>query len=202
MTLKADLDRILGSAWHVAGKDFHTRIAHVENAGAPTTVTPDFIGQMLRDTTNDDWYISYGTASGNWVLVGIDTLTAAELGVLDGATDITALKITALGKSMGVEAVTSTTSTLAATGLTRLTSTASLTYGMAAPVLDVIKRVAYSVASTLTASTAVALAQSSGVTVGNGYTTVTFQGNGAVELYGRSATNWDIVGSNGTVVIA
>ena len=33
MTLKADLDRILGSAYHVAGKDFHTRIAHVENAG-------------------------------------------------------------------------------------------------------------------------------------------------------------------------
>lgn len=45
-------------------------LGYIENAGAPTSVTPDFTGQTLLDTTNGNWYRSYGTSSGNWALTG------------------------------------------------------------------------------------------------------------------------------------
>jgi len=35
-------------------------------AGAPTTTTPDFIGQIYIDTGTQDVYGAYGTAVGNW----------------------------------------------------------------------------------------------------------------------------------------
>lgn len=42
-------------------------IGYIENAGLPTSVTPDFVGQRLFDTTNSQWYSATGTSSGNWV---------------------------------------------------------------------------------------------------------------------------------------
>ncbi len=61
-------------------------VGYIENAGAPTSVTPDFIGQWLFDTSNTDWYRAYGTSSGNWTLLSLEGLDATELGFLNGAT--------------------------------------------------------------------------------------------------------------------
>lgn len=60
-------------------------LGYVENAGVPTSVTPDFIGQLLFDTSGLDFYMAFGTSSGNWAPVGVDTETFTELALLDGA---------------------------------------------------------------------------------------------------------------------
>lgn len=42
-------------------------VGYVENAGSPyNSVTPDFIGQRLLDTTNNVWYRAYGVTSTTW----------------------------------------------------------------------------------------------------------------------------------------
>jgi lysophospholipase L1-like esterase len=42
-------------------------VGYVENAGSPyNSVTPDFIGQKLFDTTNSVWYQAYGITSTTW----------------------------------------------------------------------------------------------------------------------------------------
>lgn len=42
-------------------------VGYVEYAGNPYSyVTPDFIGQRLRDTTNNVWYRAYGATSTTW----------------------------------------------------------------------------------------------------------------------------------------
>lgn len=63
----------------VAREEIADAMGYVENAGVPTAVTPDFIGQVLFDTTGSDFYIAYGTSSGNWAPLGINTLTFAML---------------------------------------------------------------------------------------------------------------------------
>lgn len=60
-------------------------IGYVTNAGVPSAVVPEFIGQHLFDTTNSAWYKAYGVAAGEWVAQGDNSLTAAELAYLDGA---------------------------------------------------------------------------------------------------------------------
>lgn len=60
-------------------------VGYIENAGAPSSVVPEFIGQRLFDTSGSQFYIAYGTASGEWSPLGNDTLSAAELAFLDGA---------------------------------------------------------------------------------------------------------------------
>lgn len=76
-------------------------LGYIENAGAPSSVTPSFIGQWLFDTSGSQWYRAHGVSSGNWTPVGDNTLTAAELGFLDGATAGTgvASKAVVLGSS-------------------------------------------------------------------------------------------------------
>ena len=69
----------------VGRNDLADAIGYIENAGAPSAVVPDFIGQTLFDTTNSAWYKSYGVASGEWIAQGDNTLSAAELAFLDGA---------------------------------------------------------------------------------------------------------------------
>lgn len=55
-------------------------IGYVTNAGAPSSVVPNFIGQHLFDTTNSTWYKAYGVTSGQWNLSGVPSgLSAAEL---------------------------------------------------------------------------------------------------------------------------
>ena len=65
-------------------------IGYVTNAGAPSGVTPDFIGQRLFDTSGSQFYIAYGTASGEWSPMGDNSLSATELAILDGALITTA----------------------------------------------------------------------------------------------------------------
>src|SRR5574340_1586271 len=74
-------------------------IGYRTNAGAPTSVVPRFIGEKLFDTSGLDFYVAFGVASGNWTPMGINTLTATELGYLDGAltTNLVASKAAILG---------------------------------------------------------------------------------------------------------
>lgn len=42
-------------------------VGYIEYAGSPIgNVTPDFVGQVLFDTTNSQWYVAYGTTSSSW----------------------------------------------------------------------------------------------------------------------------------------
>ena len=66
-------------------EDLADAIGYVENAGAPSSVVPDFIGQLLFDTSGLEFYRAFGTASGEWAPAGLNTLTATELAFLDGA---------------------------------------------------------------------------------------------------------------------
>lgn len=76
-------------------------VGYIENAGAPSAVVPDFIGQKLFDTSGLVFYQAFGTAAGEWSPMGSSTLSAAELAFLDGATAGTgvASKAVVLGAS-------------------------------------------------------------------------------------------------------
>ena len=74
----------------VGGADLADCVGYRENAGAPTSVTPTFIGELLFDTSNSAWYRAISTSSGGWAAAGVTGLTAAELAILDGATLTTA----------------------------------------------------------------------------------------------------------------
>lgn len=80
----------------VGRNDLAKIIGYIENAGAPSAVVPDFIGQRLFDTTNLQFYWAFGVAAGNWAPLPPSTLTAGELAVLDGATAGTAVASKAL----------------------------------------------------------------------------------------------------------
>lgn len=68
-------------------------LGYIENAGAPTALAPEFVGQKLYDTTNNEWYIASSTSTGGWTKIPrtfpqqaaqtakttSTTLTAAEL---------------------------------------------------------------------------------------------------------------------------
>lgn len=69
----------------VGKNDICDAIGYTTNAGAPSSVVPDFIGQKLFDTTGSQFYIAYGVASGEWSPMGDNSLSAAELAFLDGA---------------------------------------------------------------------------------------------------------------------
>lgn len=86
----SDLDKNL--APEVDKTFLRKTLAYLENAGAPSgSVTPDFQGQFLWDSSNGDWYISTGTANTDWALVTIGSnISAAELAVLDGLLATTA----------------------------------------------------------------------------------------------------------------
>ena len=74
----AILKTIMGP--QVGKNDICDAIGYVTNAGAPSSVVPDFIGQHLFDTTNSTWYKAYGVTSGQWNLSGVPSgLSAAEL---------------------------------------------------------------------------------------------------------------------------
>lgn len=70
----------------VGKSDLCDLLGYVENAGVPTSVTPDFIGQWLFDTSGLDFYIAFGTSQGNWAPTGINTVSLAELLGIDGLT--------------------------------------------------------------------------------------------------------------------
>ena len=88
---QAELERVLGSAWHVNAIEVNKRLGHAENAGDPNgSVTPLFVGQMLRDTTNNVFYIAKGTANTDWVLVagaGVANLFWVDVAVTAAALD-------------------------------------------------------------------------------------------------------------------
>lgn len=79
----AILKTIMGP--QVGKNDICDAIGYVTNAGVPSAVVPEFIGQMLFNTSTPSWYKAFGTAAGEWAAQGVGTLTAAELAYLDGA---------------------------------------------------------------------------------------------------------------------
>lgn len=76
-------------------------VGYVTNAGAPTSVTPEFIGQHLLDTTNNAWYKAYGVSSGNWNPAGSvgGGATAAEI---DRAADVSSRVVNATSSTLTV----------------------------------------------------------------------------------------------------
>lgn len=67
-------------------------LGYITNAGSPvSSVTPQFIGQVLFDTSNSVWYRSTGTTNTAWAQSGDPALSAAELALLDGVTAGTAI---------------------------------------------------------------------------------------------------------------
>jgi len=74
-------------------------IGYRTNAGTPGSVVPNFIGERLFDTTGADFYMAFGVAAGEWIPLGLNTLSAAELAFLDGAlaTNLVAAKAAILG---------------------------------------------------------------------------------------------------------
>lgn len=54
----------------VGRREMAQLIGYIENAGAPSAVVPDFIGQKLFDTTNRNHYVAYGVAAGEWAPAG------------------------------------------------------------------------------------------------------------------------------------
>lgn len=42
-------------------------VGYTTNAGAPSAVAADFVGQLLLDTTNSAWYRAISTVAGGWV---------------------------------------------------------------------------------------------------------------------------------------
>lgn len=60
-------------------------LGYATNAGAPSSIAPDYIGQKLLDTTNGHFYRAWGTSAGNWSLMAVKNLSLAELQYLDGA---------------------------------------------------------------------------------------------------------------------
>ena len=54
-------------------------VGYITNAGAPTRVTPDFIGQHLLDTTNSVWYTANSTTAGDWAVGPRTPATKAEV---------------------------------------------------------------------------------------------------------------------------
>lgn len=75
----------------IGRQELAAAVGYIENAGAPSAVVPDFIGQKLFDTTNSIFYIAYGTAAGEWSVMGNDALSLAELAFLDGAASTNAV---------------------------------------------------------------------------------------------------------------
>lgn len=62
-------------------------IGYVTNAGVPSAVVPDFIGQQLFDTTNSSWYKAYGVTAGQWGLLSVGNnklATEAGAGITGG----------------------------------------------------------------------------------------------------------------------
>lgn len=88
-------------------------VGYIENAGSPSSVVPEFIGQRLFDTSGSQWYMSYGVASGEWAPMGDNTLSATELSILDGAL-ITTAELNRIA-DVSTRIVNCTASTLAVT---------------------------------------------------------------------------------------
>lgn len=71
----------------VGRRDLALAVGYAEYAGTPVgNVTPNFIGERCFDTTNSDFYIAVALTNANWAPMSLDTLSAAELGLLDGVT--------------------------------------------------------------------------------------------------------------------
>jgi hypothetical protein len=46
------------------------RLGYTENAGAPTSMTPEYVGQWVFDTTNLQWYVAVSTTLNGWAAFG------------------------------------------------------------------------------------------------------------------------------------
>lgn len=69
---------------------FHNQKASMNGTGAPTSVTPEFIGQIYVDSDGPNYYYSTGTDEGDWSLVSepeIHALNGVEHEGSGGAED-------------------------------------------------------------------------------------------------------------------
>lgn len=61
-------------------EDIADMIGYVENAGVPSAVTPDFVGQWLFDTSNKTWYRANSVTSGDWTQMGVPGTSGSNFG--------------------------------------------------------------------------------------------------------------------------
>ena len=98
---RATVDILKSLVGAQVGKDaLCSALGYIENAGAPGALVPDFVGQKLFDTTNNEWYTASFVGAGGWTKMPRTfkqqaapaakttsaTLTAAELltGIITG----------------------------------------------------------------------------------------------------------------------
>ena len=202
MDTVANLRALFGSAWHEQALAITTRLGHTTNAGDPTnSLTPAFRGQLCFDTSNNDWYRSTGTTSASWALQSIGTLSAAELGFLDGVTAGTmtaskALVVDSNGQidkiKSPVESVATTSTALTIYGHTVLNSTSSRNFLLPDPEAGLRKRISKKGGSTQTqyvtnqTTSSVKFRDTAGAETAS---TLTFNNDGdMIDLEGMSAT--------------
>jgi hypothetical protein len=77
----------------VGREDVCDAVGYVENAGVPTAIVADFIGQRLFDTTNLVMYESYGIAAGNWNAIPRALKTQAAQAAKTTSTTLTAAEL-------------------------------------------------------------------------------------------------------------
>lgn len=67
MISREEFDRVFGTAWHVNGKEIRDRLGYAKHAGPPTsTITPAFIGEVVFDTVNEDFFVATGLTDTDW----------------------------------------------------------------------------------------------------------------------------------------
>ena len=206
MDLQATMKALFGTAWHEQANALAIRLSHTTYAGDPTNnLTPEFRGQACFDTSNNDWYKSTGTTSADWALQSIGSISAAELGYIDGVTAGTmtaskALVVDANGQidkvKSPVESVATTSTNLAIYGHTVLNSTSARNFLLPDPEAGLRKRISKKGGSTQTqtvtnqTTSTVSFRSILGLDTSNTLPLNTY--GDCIDLEGMSATGWAI----------
>ena len=206
MDTLANMRAFFGSAWHEQGLALSLRLSHTTYAGDPTNnLTPNFRGELCFDTSNNDWYRSTGTTSADWALQSIGSLSATELGYLDGVTAGTmtaskALVVDANGQidkiKNPVETVTTTSTALKIYGHSVVSSTSTKNFLLPDPEAGLRKRISKKDGTTQSHSVTNQTTSSvkfRDVLGAETASTLTFNNDGdLIDLEGMSATIWAI----------
>jgi hypothetical protein len=97
-------------------------IGYITNAGVPSAVVPDFIGQVLFDTDNNAWYKAFGVAAGEFTLMGAGAVSGAELAVLNGASSTPTADKAVIADATGAVSLSGNTAIAQGAGLSAATA--------------------------------------------------------------------------------
>lgn len=81
MLKNTDLTTLFGTAWHTNALAIMAAIGAATGAGTPNGVlTPSFTGQEYFDTTNNVFYVAYGTTNTSWAPIAAATIPGTVTG--------------------------------------------------------------------------------------------------------------------------